>query len=36
MKNILEWLQQFIGCFLLFATFYVTYILMWAIYPEGF
>ena len=36
MKNIWTWISEFIGCLALFGTFYICYILMWAIYPEGF
>lgn len=36
MKNILVWLGQFFSCLALFGSFYVIYILAWAIYPEGF
>jgi len=36
MKNIWTWISEFIGCLALFGTFYICYILMWAIFPEGF
>ena len=36
MKDIWTWISELFGCLLLFGTFYICYILMWAIYPEGF
>ena len=36
MKDIWTWISELFGCLALFGTFYICYILMWAIYPEGF
>ena len=36
MKDIWLWISELFACVALFGTFYIFYVLMWAIFPGGF